>query len=662
MPYVRRRRRRRTRTQKFLDAVSAHPWIGISALTLLAAVLRLYGLDAQSLSHDELSTWARTEYPGIKGLLEYGVRTDFHPPGHFLLIWCIKQLGFDSSVAMRLPSAIAGTLCVPLLIRIGQRFFDRATAWLAATMMAISWCMVFYSQDARAYTSMVFTGLLTLDATIAIVHTLRRSERPSRALWAQLILAGTVTAYLHYYGLFFVGLMGMGALACLLPRVGPTLTVATGFTTVGLTYLPWLTEFIEDLGRNSSWLTRHGIGFFPRWWQWIFGEALLSALAAAVLLGLGIVVGIKKWRTEGGALMRGETAAVILWLGMPAAVAFMKSWLSTPALSNKNLLLCAPAAYLLVAHSVVRLPIHALARIGIGLLFVGWMLVDLVGIKDYHQTPHKRQYREAVAAVMDRGGDPLVTACGIREHFDYYLARAGDVRVANTLCKAKQIPAFKQSIEDAGERPIVMMWAHYGPQPDVKALLQSDFEVVDDEKFVGARVLWLKKPAPPPLPEASPGPAPQAPNPQLCHSSGTDSEAWSRWSRTDTLHQLMVQEGVVKLIADSHGMTKTEACLKERIPVSGTVEISGHWATALEQGRFGQVSVRFLGTDNKWVKGDGPDKAFQMVRTTKVSQPWKDLQRTFKVPATAKTMRLCMELKADKATLSLRDLCIKTLD
>lgn len=660
MPYVRKRRRRRRPTldQKLRDWFKARPWLPVLAITLVAAILRLSGLDTQSLSHDELSTWARTEHNGLKGLLEYGVRTDLHPPGHFLLIWAIKNLGFDSAIAMRLPSAIASTLAVPLLYRIGKHLFDHTIGALAAGIMAVSWCMVFYAQDARAYALMLFTGLLALDATLRLVEGLRRDGVTATGTWVQLILAGIATAYLHYYGLFIMGLLGFGACLSVAPRVRSTIAIAAGFATIGLSYLPWLEPFLEDLGRTSSWMSQQGVAFFPQWWRWIFGDALTPAIAAAGLVLAGAMAALSRWRTGEDLGDWRRVAALIGWLAMPGFIAFIKSLLSTPALTFKNLLLCAPAAYLLVALCVARLPIRPWIRHGLGAALIGLMLLDLLGFKGYLHTPHKRQYREVVAAALEGEPPTLIAACGIPAHFNYYLRRSSEQQVDFDLCKIAQIPKLVAAIETKPNGSIVMMWAHYRPDDGVRAFLDERFTVESDHIVLGARVLRLRwktsadpKLVPPDKPPLTRGD---------CGPRSSEHSDWLVWSRDTPIPVLEMSGDTIQVSSDWDTVSKVDVCLKQRLNIQGTVQIDGEWAANIEQGHFAQLSLRFFGADGKWVKGEGAERPLRMIRTTKASQSWQSIQRTMKPPSAATSAQICLEFKGQKGTVMAQGLCLSS--
>src|SRR5262249_32220405 len=85
--------------------------IGVSAILLLAASLRLYGLSIQSLWNDELYSFSVSRRATLAETMAL-VRADVHPPGYQLLLWLIEHGLGDSELLLRLPSALAGIAAV----------------------------------------------------------------------------------------------------------------------------------------------------------------------------------------------------------------------------------------------------------------------------------------------------------------------------------------------------------------------------------------------------------------------------------------------------------------------------------------------------------------------------------------------------------------------
>jgi 4-amino-4-deoxy-L-arabinose transferase-like glycosyltransferase len=140
----------------------------ILALTVLAAVLRCVHLGLQSLWVDEMLTLTvATPKPGypLGQLLLYNV----HGPLHTLVVAIARRLS-ENEAWLRLPSAVAGVVAVPLLYAwVRPRFGPRTAGW-AALLLAVNPLHIHYSQELRNYAFVVcfvLAGCVQLDRACA---------------------------------------------------------------------------------------------------------------------------------------------------------------------------------------------------------------------------------------------------------------------------------------------------------------------------------------------------------------------------------------------------------------------------------------------------------------------------------------------------------------
>jgi 4-amino-4-deoxy-L-arabinose transferase-like glycosyltransferase len=138
---------------------------------------------------------------------------------------------------LRIVSLLAGTASVPLTYLVGLRTVGRRAAAVAATLVALSPFLIFYSPEARAYALMMF---LVLASTLALLKALERQRVAWWALYAGLSCAAI---YTHYTALFVLAAQFVwaffrypGARRALL---GANLAAALGF-------LPWLPALIKN--------------------------------------------------------------------------------------------------------------------------------------------------------------------------------------------------------------------------------------------------------------------------------------------------------------------------------------------------------------------------------------------------------------------------------
>ncbi len=140
---------------------SATGYMGaLLAIFMVGLAIRLYGLGSESLWWDEVYAIATMAHPGPLEIIRLS-STDNNPPLFYLILHYWMLLAGESAFSVRLPSAIAGALAVPVMYRVGTLLFDRSAGLLAALILALSAYHVRYAQEARAYGLMVFLTLLS---------------------------------------------------------------------------------------------------------------------------------------------------------------------------------------------------------------------------------------------------------------------------------------------------------------------------------------------------------------------------------------------------------------------------------------------------------------------------------------------------------------------
>jgi 4-amino-4-deoxy-L-arabinose transferase-like glycosyltransferase len=159
-------------------------------LLLLAAGLRFYRIDAKSLWIDEINQLDVSRLPlwQIPG----AVVDHYSPPLDYMIEHLTRRLA-SGDAAARIHSAFFGVLAGFLILLLGIRWFDRGTALLALTMLAVNPSLVQNSQEGRMYSLAVFCVLLS---TICFLLVL---EKPSVGRWLFYGFSVTISAYTHYF-------------------------------------------------------------------------------------------------------------------------------------------------------------------------------------------------------------------------------------------------------------------------------------------------------------------------------------------------------------------------------------------------------------------------------------------------------------------------------
>ena len=170
----------------------------LAGMLITASVLRFYALDG-GLWLDEVLTYV--EY----ARMPFGeIVTTYHSENQHFLYTLLAHASFlilgESAWSLRLPAVLFGIGSIWALYMLGRYVGGAREALLAAAMLAFSYHHVWFSQNARGYTGLLFWTLL---ASWLLLRGLREA-RPQ--LWLFYAIAVALGVYTHITMLFvFLG-------------------------------------------------------------------------------------------------------------------------------------------------------------------------------------------------------------------------------------------------------------------------------------------------------------------------------------------------------------------------------------------------------------------------------------------------------------------------
>jgi len=147
--------------------------VALLVLTGAGAALRFATLGQQSYFYDEAVTAAMTD-GSLADVFRGIVDTESTPPLYYFLAWIWAHAVGSEEAQLRSLSAIAGTLVVPVAFIAGRVASTVRIGLAAAALAAVSPMLIWYSQEARAY------SLLALAGGASFVAFLLARQDPSR--------------------------------------------------------------------------------------------------------------------------------------------------------------------------------------------------------------------------------------------------------------------------------------------------------------------------------------------------------------------------------------------------------------------------------------------------------------------------------------------------
>lgn len=364
---------------------------------LVAAGTRLINLDLSSYWYDEAYTVAIVR-DGLGHVLDTVPRTEMTPYLYYLLAWAWAQVLGIGETGLRLLSAVGGIATVGVVYSAARRLVSERAGIAAAAVCAVNPFLIYYSQEARAY------SLLALMIALTILFLAVARDAPDRTGpligWA---ICAALALNTHYFAVFAVVPEALWLLHR--SRDRRVLIAVGAVAAVGLALLPLVLEqagdgapgFISDttLSSRTDEMAQHlaggpdALANGRRPWE------LYLCLAGLALLAVGFAS--LEERARRGVLLAAGLAACAAGLPLLAALA------GFDYVDSRNMIgAIPPLAIVLGAGLTSPRTVYA----GVPLLLV-LAAVSLVNVKHVAEDPllRKSHWREFAEALGDR--DPL---------------------------------------------------------------------------------------------------------------------------------------------------------------------------------------------------------------------------------------------------------------
>lgn len=227
------------------------------AIVVLATLLRFYQLGSQMWLDEYNAIMQNIRKPWLEIILVYP-GSAAHVLFELLANWSSAIFG-ESSWSVRLPAALSGIAGVIILAKLGARIGTMKSGLFSAALMAVSYHHVFFSQNARGYTLLVFFFLLSSYLFLCIAENGKMDRKAGIAYCIVTIL----TCYCQPFGVFIPASHFIVALCLAIPAISNKRSInfpiipftcwmiaAALFT--GLLYFPLVSGMLEHARMNVA--------------------------------------------------------------------------------------------------------------------------------------------------------------------------------------------------------------------------------------------------------------------------------------------------------------------------------------------------------------------------------------------------------------------------
>jgi mannosyltransferase len=169
----------------------------LAAVIAVGAVLRFATVGVQHFWLDEAVTTGLLRLD-VDDMVETMWTTESTPPLYYLLARGWAAIFGTGEVGLRSLSAILGTFTIPVAYGVGATLATRRAGLMAATLTALSPALVWYSQEARAYSLAILLAALSL---LFAARAVTRGSGRDIGCWA---VAASLAVLTHYFAGFLV--------------------------------------------------------------------------------------------------------------------------------------------------------------------------------------------------------------------------------------------------------------------------------------------------------------------------------------------------------------------------------------------------------------------------------------------------------------------------
>jgi 4-amino-4-deoxy-L-arabinose transferase-like glycosyltransferase len=172
--------------------------VPIVLLTVLGAALRFYAIGRQGFWYDESYT-ALLVGRGPGEMLRLIPQLESTPPLYYCVAWVWARIFGFGPAGLKSLSALCGTLTIPLAYAASRKLLANwRSAVIVAALVACNPFLIWYSQEARAYSMLVMFSACSL---LAFAYVRERPRRMAVAYWA---LACVLALLTHYYAVIVI--------------------------------------------------------------------------------------------------------------------------------------------------------------------------------------------------------------------------------------------------------------------------------------------------------------------------------------------------------------------------------------------------------------------------------------------------------------------------
>ncbi|TGN08055.1 glycosyltransferase family 39 protein [Leptospira ilyithenensis] len=401
-------------------------YVIIPVFLLIGIYFRTHNIDIQSLWADELFSVLNSSLPNLSDTLKT-FEQETNPPLHGIILHYWIYYFSNSPTSVRSLSAFFGILS--LLVLIIKFYFSKKDSDLYSFLfLSASFGAVYYSQEARSYSMLVFFSILT---TIWFLKIAKNSseKRNDYKTYGLFILFGTLASYTHYFGLLYSAHLYfvLSVYLVLKNEFRQIPILITAGVLQLLLYFPEIYKLVFLLPQTDriSWIPSTGIFVFFEIFNYTFfllpykgiQVILICFLLYSVSIGINFKAAISYLKDKSNSPTKENLyllgGVILLFLSTTNIISIYK-----PVLTGRNLLVL---SYPLILFISITIEIFVKPKRNIKLALVCFFsLFFIFSFTRSYYKPFKEHYKQTVSFLLHEAKGSSIYSYGEDRFFNYY--------------------------------------------------------------------------------------------------------------------------------------------------------------------------------------------------------------------------------------------------
>jgi uncharacterized membrane protein len=473
-------------------------------ILFLAAILRFYHLDFQSVWLDEVITMKECN-PRISFKESYDIMAiwENNPIIYYYLVKINSMVFGHSIFVVRAFSAVAGILTVYLFYLLGTEISNKRTGLYAAIIAAVNSYFIYYSQEARAY---ILLTLFTVFSFYKLVQFLKRNTMKDAIFYG---LSLTLMINTHFFGLFVlvsqVVILFVFLFDIKLKKERITYiknSAIAGIIAVSIWFIASWKIFKIASEIQAFWIPPPTPELLTGIFKEFFG-ASETLLFMVFILTVFYLINLFREKPDPDGIksntMIFSFAIISIWIFVTILIPFLRSYLKIPMITGRYIIVVLPAIVILLAIGLSKIKSDYVKNTLLT-LFVVSSLIDLVVVKKYYTEIKKTQFREITAAIKEKNkqNDKIVSGWGW--HFSYFFNT--DAEPLKDVVVYKKLQDYVNELMSGQDRSAFWYvdghFTEYKLSPEAEKFLAENYNLVENLAFFDS---WAKYYVPKSSPE-----------------------------------------------------------------------------------------------------------------------------------------------------------------